>query len=136
MAGRECEGRRPGSQVREGAGGRWGLQWRVVRGWRSRAIEATLDACAVTADGSVGWHVVNREAARENSRKQWKVQEARAREAHAAYVVTLRSQMPWAEPVGFDRWRRDWWKVWRVSPDRCIFETRRTADGARSALIA
>lgn len=146
------EWRRPGSVVREGLGGRWSA-WRQVQGWRSKLIGETLDQCANLPFGRAlyvesvadvdardltqyrrAWAAANREKARANSRVQTAKQAVLQRQAWTVYVESLAVSVPGSTPIGFDRWRRDWYRVWKVDQARCLFETRRTLAAARESV--
>lgn len=121
-----------------------GLKTRVYRGWRMDEIEETLDFCARVPgfslrsetdekfrdalgrltrkwrdekEGRRMWARQNRDVARENSKKQWKVQEQKLRAAYAEYLPRWKERFPGAVPVGFDRWRRVFYKGWVNDPE-------------------
>lgn len=110
---------------------------REYEGWRTEAINATLDACSLI-DGTVwihkvelvdvmgrsytghtkkngahlAWRQRNLEAAKANSRLQAQKSRERARLEWDAYCVAYLEKFPGTKPIGFDRWCRGSRKLW------------------------
>lgn len=110
---------------------------REYEGWRTRDINATLDACSLI-DGlmwiqkvelvdSLGrsyeghtikngahlaWRQRNEAAAKANSRLQAQKFRERARVEWGEYCAAYAQKFPETQPIGFDRWCRGARKLW------------------------
>lgn len=131
--------------VREGVVGVF--KSRVIRGWRAAEIDTCLDSCArvvgyfvvgpdsekrldaagrmtrIYADDAERrrmWARQNQDKARENSKRQWEVLDARYREQYALYREMFVTRFPSEAPVGYDRWRRYFYKKWLSNPEDCM----------------
>lgn len=110
---------------------------REYEGWRTRDINATLDACSLidglmwiqkvelvdslgrsyeghtTKNGAhMAWRQKNQAAAKANSRLQAQKFRERARVEWGEYCAAYAQKFPGTQPVGFDRWCRIGRKTW------------------------